>query len=222
MAGWAPLKNQPPLKCSVPLTSKTLGGGRYRHTSPRRKVADFSGDPVVQTLPSNARGVSSIPGWGSKISHASRPTFKKRANSQSGQALHPDLRGSLVTPRARLWPWPPRPASLTPTGLGAAGLTSLTDGPAVQLLLLEVWSPVTGRESVGATPAQHGHGTASQQRCRWPRQPAQRPASTKETSAWEADLPLTQRLPLPACLWPFLTTQPHRGAPSPVCPGLGF
>ena len=78
--------------------------------SPRSKLGDFSGGPGVKTLPSNARGLSSIPGWESKTPHASRPKFKKRATSQSGQALHPGLCRSLLTPRARLWPWPPRPA----------------------------------------------------------------------------------------------------------------
>lgn len=56
-----------------------------------------------------------------------------------------------------------------------------------------------------------------------PGQPAQCPASATETSAREADPPFTQRLPLPPCLWPLLTTQPHSRAPSLVCPGLlGF
>ena len=31
---------------------------------------DFSGGPVVKNLPSNARGEGLIPGWGTKISHA--------------------------------------------------------------------------------------------------------------------------------------------------------
>ena len=40
-----------------------------------RKAAyrDFLGGLVVKTLPSNARGVSSNPDWGTKIPHASRP-----------------------------------------------------------------------------------------------------------------------------------------------------
>ena len=33
----------------------------------------FPGDPVVKTLPSSAEGAGSIPGWGDKTSHASRP-----------------------------------------------------------------------------------------------------------------------------------------------------
>ena len=31
---------------------------------------DFPGGPVVKNLPSNARDTGSIPGWGTKISHA--------------------------------------------------------------------------------------------------------------------------------------------------------
>ena len=36
---------------------------RLRFTGPR----NFPGGPVVKTLPSNARGAGSIPGWGAKI-----------------------------------------------------------------------------------------------------------------------------------------------------------
>ena len=35
-------------------------------------TGDFPGGPVVKTLPSNAEGASSIPGWGAEIQHASR------------------------------------------------------------------------------------------------------------------------------------------------------
>ena len=38
---------------------------------------DFPGGPVVETSPSNAGGVGSIPGWGTKIPHASRPKKPK-------------------------------------------------------------------------------------------------------------------------------------------------
>ena len=31
---------------------------------------DFPGGPVVKNLPSNAEDMGSIPGWGTKISHA--------------------------------------------------------------------------------------------------------------------------------------------------------
>ena len=34
---------------------------------------DLSGGPLVKTLPSNARGVGLIPGWETKIPHASGP-----------------------------------------------------------------------------------------------------------------------------------------------------
>ena len=33
---------------------------------------DFPGVPVIKTLPSNARGVVSVPGWGAGIPHASQ------------------------------------------------------------------------------------------------------------------------------------------------------
>ena len=45
-------------------------------------TGDFPGGPVVKTLPSNAGGEGSIPGWGAKIPHASWPesqNIKKEA-----------------------------------------------------------------------------------------------------------------------------------------------
>ena len=33
----------------------------------RTAIRDFPGGPVVKTPPSNAQGVGSIPGWGTKI-----------------------------------------------------------------------------------------------------------------------------------------------------------
>ena len=47
-------------------------GGRETFTSQEMpKITDFPGGPVVKTLPPNAEGVGSIPGWGAKIPHAS-------------------------------------------------------------------------------------------------------------------------------------------------------
>ena len=37
---------------------------------------DFPGDPVVKTPHSTASGVGSIPGWGTKIPHATQPKNK--------------------------------------------------------------------------------------------------------------------------------------------------
>ena len=42
-------------------------------TDLRTSKWDFPGGPVVKTLPSNAGGVGSIPGWEAKIPHASGP-----------------------------------------------------------------------------------------------------------------------------------------------------
>ena len=36
----------------------------------KHKAGDFPGGPVVKNLPSNAADVGSIPGWGTKIPHA--------------------------------------------------------------------------------------------------------------------------------------------------------
>ena len=38
---------------------------------------DFPGGPVVRTSPSNVGGAGSIPGWGAKTSHVSRPKKTK-------------------------------------------------------------------------------------------------------------------------------------------------
>ena len=37
------------------------------------RKGDFPGGPLVKTLPSNAGGVGSVPGQGTKIPHASSP-----------------------------------------------------------------------------------------------------------------------------------------------------
>ena len=37
----------------------------------------FPGGPVVKTSPSSAGGAGSIPGWGTKIPHASQPKKQK-------------------------------------------------------------------------------------------------------------------------------------------------
>ena len=45
---------------------------------PRKiKNRDFPGGPVVETSPSSAGGVGSIPGQGARIPHASRPKKPK-------------------------------------------------------------------------------------------------------------------------------------------------
>ena len=43
---------------------------------------DFPGGPVVKTSPSNAEAVDLIPGWGSKIPHASRPKNQSMKQKQ--------------------------------------------------------------------------------------------------------------------------------------------
>ena len=49
-------------------------------------TGDFSGGPGVETSPSNARGADLIPGWGSKIPHASWP--KKQNIKQKHHQLN--------------------------------------------------------------------------------------------------------------------------------------
>ena len=43
------------------------------HSTNKNTYRGFPGSPVVKTLPSNVGGSGSIPGWGAKIPHASRP-----------------------------------------------------------------------------------------------------------------------------------------------------
>ena len=43
-------------------------------------MRDFPGSPVVKTVPSNAGGVGSIPGWGAKILHVLQPKNQNRSN----------------------------------------------------------------------------------------------------------------------------------------------
>ena len=42
---------------------------------------DCPDGPVVMTLPSNARGVGSVPGWGTKIPHATEYSQKFKINA---------------------------------------------------------------------------------------------------------------------------------------------
>ena len=44
--------------------------GRYLFSVLKHDAGDFAGGPVVKTLPSNAGGAGSIPGWGAKIPQA--------------------------------------------------------------------------------------------------------------------------------------------------------
>ena len=41
-------------------------------------LGDFPGAPVVKTPPFNAENAGSIPGWGTKIPHASQPEKTKQ------------------------------------------------------------------------------------------------------------------------------------------------
>ena len=43
---------------------------------------DFPGSPVLKTLPSNSGGVGSVPGWGTKIPHASWPKHQNMEQKQ--------------------------------------------------------------------------------------------------------------------------------------------
>ena len=61
----------------------------YKKVRLRIRNRDFPGGPVVKTLPSNAGGVGSIPGWGTKIPHAvgcsqKLKKKKKRIRNQIG------------------------------------------------------------------------------------------------------------------------------------------
>ena len=53
---------------------------------------DFPGSPVVKTSPSNAGGAGSIPGWGAKIPHASRPKNQNKKQKQHLNKFNKDFK----------------------------------------------------------------------------------------------------------------------------------
>ena len=55
-------------------------------------VWDFPGGPVVKTLPSNAGGAGSIPGWGAKTPHASRPKTQNIKQKQCCNKCNKDFK----------------------------------------------------------------------------------------------------------------------------------
>ena len=58
---------------------------------------DFPGGPVVQTLPSNAGGAGSIPGWGAKIPHASWPKNQNIKQKQYCNKFNKDLKKKILS-----------------------------------------------------------------------------------------------------------------------------
>ena len=55
-------------------------------------MKDFSGSPVIKTLPSNARSAGSIPGWGAKISPASQAKNQKIKQKQYCNKFNKDFK----------------------------------------------------------------------------------------------------------------------------------
>ena len=55
---------------------------------------DFPGGPVVKTLSSNAGGVGSIPGQGTKIPHASQPKNQNIKQKEYCNKLNKDFKNS--------------------------------------------------------------------------------------------------------------------------------
>ena len=53
---------------------------------------DFPGGPVVKASPSNAGGKGSIPGWGAKIPHASRPKNQNIKQKQYCNKFNKDFK----------------------------------------------------------------------------------------------------------------------------------
>ena len=58
----------------------------YGLYDPEVVLRDFPGGPVVKTSPSNTGAVGSIPGWGAKISHASRQLNLSTATRENPNA----------------------------------------------------------------------------------------------------------------------------------------
>ena len=58
----------------------------------QKNSRDFSGGPVVKTLPSNAEEAGLIPGRGAKILHASRPKQPKHKQKQHCNKFNKDFK----------------------------------------------------------------------------------------------------------------------------------
>ena len=71
--------------------------GALKQTPPRdingrkKSIRDFPGSLVIKTLPSKARSIGSVPGWGAKIPHASWPKNQKKKKQKTQN------RNSIVT-----------------------------------------------------------------------------------------------------------------------------
>ena len=52
---------------------------------------EFPGSPVVKTLPANAGGMGSIPGWGAKIPHALGPKNQNTKQKQYCNKFNKDF-----------------------------------------------------------------------------------------------------------------------------------
>ena len=61
-----------------------------KHLKSRKR--DFPGGPVVKTSPSNAGGVSLIPGWGAKMPHASQPKNQNIKQKQYCNKFNKDFK----------------------------------------------------------------------------------------------------------------------------------
>ena len=68
--------------------------GRYLFSVLKHDAGDFAGGPVVKTLPSNAGGAGSIPGWGAKIPQASRPKKQNKKQKQDCSKFNKDFKNS--------------------------------------------------------------------------------------------------------------------------------
>ena len=58
---------------------------------------DFPGCPVVKTMPSNAGGAGSIPGWGAKIPHASWPKNQNIKQNQHCNKFNKNFKNGLLS-----------------------------------------------------------------------------------------------------------------------------
>ena len=63
----------------------------------KKKRKDFPGDPVVETSPSSAGSVGSIPGQGTKIPHAFQPENQSMKQKQYCKKFNKDLKNGWST-----------------------------------------------------------------------------------------------------------------------------
>ena len=100
-------------------------------------MRDFPGGPVVKTLPSNAGGVDSIPGWGADIPHTSGPKKQNIKQKQYCNKFNKDFPHQKKKAYA-FGPYNPNLGILTYRNR-CSGKYLQSDGPFTKAQLVTFW-----------------------------------------------------------------------------------